>query len=56
MLQNQAEKKLAVLRSRRTAKYHLQTAITPFAFITYMLKAPTSISKGSYFEYVEILN
>ena len=29
-------KKLAVLRSGRTAKYHLQTAITPFAILTYL--------------------
>jgi len=30
------EKKLAALRSKSAAKYHLQTAITPFAIKTYI--------------------
>jgi len=39
-----AEKKLAVFRSKNTAKYHLQTAITPFANLTYFYKQVSAIS------------
>jgi len=40
-----AEKKLAALRSKKAAKYHLQTAITPFALITYFYQVDRAISK-----------
>lgn len=37
-------KKLAALRSKSAAKYHLQTAITPFAILTYFYQGASAIS------------
>jgi hypothetical protein len=37
-------KKLAALRSKSAAKYHLQTAITPFAKLTYFYQELSAIS------------
>jgi len=48
------KKKLAVILSQITAKYHLQTAITPFAIITYFTQLPSSIAISWYFVYVKI--
>ena len=47
-------KKLAVILSQITAKYHLQTAITPFAIIIYFNRTPPSIAISWYFIYVKI--
>ncbi len=38
------KKKLAALRSKSAAKYHLQTAITPFAKLTYFYQELSAIS------------
>jgi hypothetical protein len=38
------QKKLAALRSKSAAKYHLQTAITPFAKSTYFYQVLSAIS------------
>ena len=47
-------KKLAVILSQITAKYHLQTAITPFAIITYFTQRSPSIAISWYFIYVKV--
>ena len=38
------QKKLAAFRSKNAAKYHLQTAITPFAKLTYFYQGACAIS------------
>ncbi len=48
------QKKLAVILSQITAKYHLQTAITPFAIIMYFTWTSASIAISWYFVYVKI--